>query len=354
MPSRAEPALRPGGDIRRIVLFAPNWLGDAVMGLPALQTLRAAYPHAHLAVAARPSVAAVYAMTPGVAEVIALESRAGLSAVKPWRRDAARLAAGHFDLAVLQPNSFLAAWIAAQAKIPARWGFATDLRGRWLTRAFSRPAAGVHQAEYYLALTTAAGLTPEPRVARIVPPDTAVAAAAALVPSPPFVVLAPGAAYGRAKQWPPARYAELAHQLWRARSIASVVIGAGADRQAGQELRAALLALPGGGDTAAALVDLIGRTDLPTLAAVLARAHAVIANDSGAMHLAGAVGAPVVAVFGPTNEHQTAPLSASVDGPPARLAIHQVWCRPCMLRECPLGHVCMLGVSAADVAALVP
>ena len=122
----------------------------------------------------------------------------------------------------------------------------------------------------------------------------------------------------------------------------------------GQELRAALLALPGGGDTAAALVDLIGRTDLPTLAAVLARAHAVIANDSGAMHLAGAVGAPVVAVFGPTNEHQTAPLSASVDGPPARLAIHQVWCRPCMLRECPLGHVCMLGVSAADVAALVP
>ena len=86
------------------------------------------------------------------------------------------------------------------------------------------PAAGVHQADYYLALTTAAGLTPEPRVARIVPPDTAVAAAAGLVPSPPFVVLAPGAAYGRAKQWPPARYAELAHQLWRARSIAAAAM----------------------------------------------------------------------------------------------------------------------------------
>lgn len=338
----------------RLVLFAPNWLGDAVMGLPALQSLRTAFPEAHLAVAARPSVAAVYAMTPGVAQVIPLESRAGLSAVKPWRRDAVRLEAERFDLAVLQPNSFLSAWIAAQAKIAERWGFATDLRGRWLTRAVPRPAAGLHQADYYLALTTALGLPPAPRVARLVPPPNAVEAAAGLVPARPFVVLAPGAAYGRAKQWPPARYAELAHQLWRARGIASVVIGAGADRQAGQELREALVSLPGGSDTAASLVDLIGRTDLPTLAAVLARAHAVVANDSGAMHLAGAVGAPVVAVFGPTNEHQTAPLAASVDAPPARLAIHQVWCRPCMLRECPLGHLCMLGVSAAEVAALVP
>lgn len=354
MRSLAEAALRPGGEGGRLVLFAPNWLGDAVMGLPALQTLRAAFPDAHLAVAARPSVAAVYAMAPGVSQVIALESRAGLSAVKPWRRDAARLEAERFDLAVLQPNSFLSAWIAAQAKIPARWGFATDLRGRWLTRAFPRPASGLHQADYYLALTTAAGLPATPRVARLVPPAAAIEAAAALVPSRPFVVLAPGAAYGRAKQWPPARYAELAHQLWRGRAIASVVIGAGADRLAGQELRDALLALPGGSDTAASVVDLIGRTDLPTLAAVLARAHAVVANDSGAMHLAGAVGAPVVAVFGPTNEHQTAPLTAAVDAPPARLAIHQVWCRPCMLRECPLGHGCMLGVSAAAVAALVP
>lgn len=354
MRSLAEAALRPGGEGGRLVLFAPNWLGDAVMGLPALQTLRAAFPAAHLAVAARPSVAAVYAMVPGVAQVIALESRAGLSAVKPWRRDVARLEGERFDLAVLQPNSFLSAWIAAQAKIPERWGFATDLRGRWLTRAFPRPAAGQHQADYYLALTAAAGLPATPRIACLTPPASAVESAAALVPSRPFVVLAPGAAYGRAKQWPPARYAELAHRLWRTRSIASVVIGAGADRLAGQELREALLALPGGSDTAAALVDLIGRTDLPTLAAVLARAHAVVANDSGAMHLAGAVGARVVAVFGPTNEHQTAPLTASVDAPPARLAIHQVWCRPCMLRECPLGHGCMLGVSAADVAALVP
>jgi heptosyltransferase-2 len=87
---------------------------------------------------------------------------------------------------------------------------------------------------------------------------------------------------------------------------------------------------------------------------VLERASAVVANDSGAMHLAGAVGAPVVAIFGATNEHHTAPLVASVTHPPPRLAIHDVWCRPCMLRECPLGHRCMRGVSAAQVLSLIP
>ncbi len=341
-------------DPGRLLVVVPNWLGDSVMALPALQTLRTRYGGAHLAVAARPSVAALFAMVPGVQQVVTLESRAGLSGVRQWRRDVARLAAEHFDLAVLFPNSFLSAWITAQARIPERWGYATDLRGRWLTRAFKRPPADIHQADYYLALTTAAGLVPAPRLARLVPPATAVEAARALVPQRDYVVLAPGAAYGRAKQWPPERYATLAVTLWRTRGITPVVIGAGGDRAAGTELAAALATLPGGSETAGVLVDLIGKTDLATLAAVLAGARAAVANDSGAMHLAGAVGTTVVAVFGPTNEHQTAPLAASPDQPPARLAIHPVWCRPCMLRECPLGHACMLGVASADVAALIP
>jgi heptosyltransferase-2 len=166
--------------------------------------------------------------------------------------------------------------------------------------------------------------------------------------------MAPGAAYGRAKQWPPERFAELAAALWRTRGLATVVVGAGGDAAASGELREALAHLPGGRPASTALVDLVSRTDLATLAAVLERARAVVANDSGAMHLAGAVGTPVVAIFGATNEHHTAPLVASLDQPPPRLAIHDVWCRPCMLRECPLGHRCMRGVSAAQVLALIP
>lgn len=338
----------------RVVVFAPNWLGDAVMALPAVQTIRAAHPAAHLAVAARPSVAALFAMVPGIDAVIALESRAGLSSVRQWRRDATALQAGRFDLAVLLPNSFLSAWIASHAGIPDRRGFSTDMRGRWLTAAVPRPKGDLHQADYYLALTTALGWPAAPRVAQVVPPAAAIESARALVPSRPFVVLAPGAAYGRAKQWPPERYAALAALLAGRRGLASVIVGAGADRAAGDELVAALADTPGGSSAAASLVKLIGRTDLPTLAAVLSLAHAVVANDSGAMHLAAAVGAPVVAVFGATNEHHTAPLPGAAAAPAPRIATTHVWCRPCMLRECPLGHQCMRGVSALDVAALVP
>ena len=338
----------------RIVVLAPNWLGDAVMALPALHTLRDHYPNAQLTVAARPSVAPLYGMVPGVAAVLPLESRGGFSQVRLWRRDAARLAAGRFDLAVVFPNSFMSAWVTAQARVPERWGFDTDLRGRWLTKALRRPAPSVHQADYYLALTTAAGLAPSARVARVVVPEPARAVAAALLPRCEIVVLAPGAAYGRAKQWPPERFAALAHQLWRTRGVAPVLVCAGGDAVAGVEVREALTLLPGGSETAAALVDLIGKTDLTTLAAVLAQARVVVANDSGAMHLAGAVGAQVVAIFGPTNEQQTAPLTSASDGPTPRLAIHHVWCRPCMLRECPLGHMCMRGVTPEHVASLIP
>jgi heptosyltransferase-2 len=185
-------------------------------------------------------------------------------------------------------------------------------------------------------------------------PESARERAASLLPAGDVVVLAPGAAYGRAKQWPPDRFAALACALWHGRGLAPVLVGAGGDAAAGVEMRQALAGMAGGAGTAAAIVDLIGQTDLATLAAVLARARAVVANDSGAMHLAGAVGAPVVAIFGPTNERQTAPLTAALDAPPPRLAIHHVWCRPCMLRECPLGHMCMRGVTPDHVAALIP
>jgi heptosyltransferase II len=341
--------------VGRAVVFAPNWLGDSVMALPAIQSLRIHYPAARLAVAARPAVAALFAMVPGVDEIVPLDSRAGLSSVRQWRRDATRLGQGGFDLALLLPNSFLSAWIASNAGIAERWGYATDLRGRWLTKAIARPRTDLHQADYYLALTTALGLPATPRVAKVVPPPAAVNAARGLVPATrPFVVLAPGAAYGRAKQWPPSHVAALVLDLWRRRQWPSVLVGAGADRTAGDEVLDALDALPGGRAASSAVVDLIGRTDLPTLAATLSLAHAVVANDSGAMHLAAAVGTPVVAVFGATNEHHTSPLPAALDAPAPRIAVHHVWCRPCMLRECPLGHQCMRGVEPSQVAALLP
>jgi heptosyltransferase-2 len=94
-----------------------------------------------------------------------------------------------------------------------------------------------------------------------------------------------------------------------------------------------------------AVIDLTGRTSLLALAGVLALAERVLANDSGAMHLAAALGTPTVSVFGPTREWATAPLG------PHRILTHEVWCRPCMLRECPLDHRCMTGVTPQRVIA---
>jgi heptosyltransferase-2 len=155
----------------------------------------------------------------------------------------------------------------------------------------------------------------------------------------PFVVLAPGAAYGRAKQWPPERFAELAHMLARDQ-VTTILVGSKGDLRACHEIA-----------RLAPAVDLAGRTDLQTLAAVLSLARAVVSNDSGAMHLAAATGARVTAVFGPTNEQKTSPLAAAAEAPRPTVVINDVWCRPCMLRECPLDHRCMTGIHAARVHA---
>ena len=122
------------------------------------------------------------------------------------------------------------------------------------------------------------------------------------------------------------------------RGARAVLVGAASDREIARAIQSAL-------DPAAraAVVDLVGRTDLATLMAVLARCATVVANDSGAMHVASAVGRPVVAIFGPTDERATAPMG------PHTLVRHDVWCRPCLLRACPIDHRCLRRIDAADV-----
>jgi heptosyltransferase-2 len=164
----------------------------------------------------------------------------------------------------------------------------------------------------------------------------------------PIVALAPGAAYGSAKRWPSSAFADLAAGL-ADEGVACVIVGAAADRRTRDEVSRAI-----GGRTR--LLDLVGQTDVPTLAGVLASCRALVANDSGALHLGAALGVSVTAVFGPTDERLTAPRSR-VDqepgtrnqGPYVSVLTHSVWCRPCMLRECPLDHGCMKGIDVPRV-----
>lgn len=322
---------------RRLVVLAPNWLGDAVMALPLFCDMRRAWPETTIVVAARASVAPLFAMVTAIDEVATLGHD----------DDVARLRDGRFDAALLLPNSFSSAWLVTRAHVPERWGYARDLRSPILTKAIRRPRDYGHQVEYYQALGTALGIAAGPPFAAIAVTADARSAARGLLRASgvaerhPFVVFAPGAAYGRAKQWPPRHFAELATQF-AADNVATVLIGAKGDAAACAEVAQQTRA-----------INLVGRTDLPTLAGVLAEARAVVANDSGAMHLAAAVGVPVTAIFGPTNERKTSPLRAGPDAPTPTIVSTEVWCRPCMLRECPIDHRCMTRISAARVHAAI-
>jgi heptosyltransferase-2 len=266
-----------------------------------------------------------------------------------WQVRAPELDSGAFDTAVLLPNSFATALIARNARIPERWGFATDWRGRLLTRALPKPRNTTHQSEYYQALTAGLGIPTGPAFATAWPDaDHArqILKNVGLDLDEPFVVFAPGAAYGRAKQWLPERFAELADLIINERGWSVLMVGSDADRSACADVAARL---PATGNRINRLIDLSGNTDLPSLAGVLSLARAVVSNDSGAMHLAGAVGTKVVAIFGATNENRTSPLSSGADAPRPAIVSHDVFCRPCMLRECPIDHRCMSGISARTV-----
>jgi heptosyltransferase II len=340
---------RVGPIPQTIVVLTPNWLGDAVMALPAVAAVRHHCASATLVVAARTSTAALFRMVAGVDAVISLDVRGGWPGASAWRAEALALSAAHADAALLLPNSFRSAWTVRRAGILERWGFAADLRGPLLTRAVRKPRGRMHQSDYYLSLVSALGMAPAGGPARIVVPPEASRRAADLLArhgvgdDAVVVGMAPGAAYGRAKQWPPERFGRLARLLHERRGVVSVLVGARADRAAGDEIA------PG-----PHLVDLIGQTDLPLLAGLMARFRAFVSNDSGAMHMAAAVGLPVTAIFGSTDERATAPLGPATGAAPAHeILTCDVWCRPCMLRECPIDHRCMTGIEPERVSEAV-
>lgn len=324
---------------QRLVVRAPNWLGDAVMALPALESLRAALPAAHVTIAASGSIAPMFEENTSAAPdaVLTIGDRAN---------EAKLLASGTFEAALLLPNSFRSAWDARRSGIRDRWGMSRNLRRMLLTRAVARPRGKVHQSDYYLALVRGLGFEVRESLPRIsVRPHTVsrvdvlfsrhgVDAAARIVG------FAPGAAYGHAKRWPPSRVAQVIERVTREHHATCVLVGAAGDRDAGREIESAL-------PPDVRVVNLIGQTDLRQLIGVLARCAAFVSNDSGAMHLAAALGVPVTAIFGPTDERVTAPLGNH------DVLVHQVFCRPCMLRDCPIDHRCMKGITADAVLAAV-
>lgn len=329
--------MKPGAATTGAVL-APNWLGDAIMCLPALQTLRRVRPEVAWTVLARPAVAPVFRLARLDMEVVALPAARSL-----------RLPQVRPQEVVILPNSFHSALLAWRLRARRRIGYARDGRGFLLRPALPPPPPGSlpgHESFYYLELLRRAGLiealpeeTPALRVA-LHPAAEAVEHWRRQL-GPGTVALHIGATFGTAKRWLPERFAALASEL-AAGGASVVLIGSMAERELARQVRMQT-ANPAG------IRNFTGETTLEDLAALLAASDLLVSNDSGPMHLAGAVGTPVVAIFGSTNERETYPLAM-----PRRLKLIKapgVSCSPCKLRDCPIDHRCMTRISVAEVRA---
>jgi len=327
----------------KILVRATNWIGDAVMSLPALRAIRGRFPEAQIALLAKPWVAALYEGEGSIDRVVPLEGAPGARDLAVKWRLSRQLRRERFDLTVVFPNSFESAavvWLAGAKRIV---GYARDARGLLLPEAVEVPEPGEiprHESFYYLELLRRAGLIdslPDIREIRFDGIPEARCRGERLFAKygvqQPVIGVSPGAAYGAAKRWLPERFGEAAARLAARIGGSVAVFGSAAEAALCDEVARRANGRNFAGQTA--LRDFIDMT---------AACRLFLTNDSGAMHIASALGVPSVTVFGPTNEAATGPL-----GDAARLVREPVECAPCLLRECPIDHRCMTRVTTDRV-----
>jgi heptosyltransferase-2 len=314
-------------DFSNILIRATNWVGDAVMSLPALRAIRERFPTARIAILAKPWVADLYGRESFCDEIILYSGQS------PWRTGH-QLRARRFDCDILLQNAFEAAWIAWLARIPTRIGYKRDARQLLLTRAVDVPKPGEiprHERFYYLELLRRAGLIDS------LPACEAIRMNPGTSPRRKRVIgVSPGAAYGTAKRWLPERFAEAAGELARVRGASIALFGSKTERDLCEQVAQLL--------NGHQVTNFAGHTTLAQFIDLAAGCELFLTNDSGSMHIASALGVPTVAIFGATDDTTTGPTGLN-----ARVVRHPVECSPCLLRECPIDHRCMTGVSAERV-----
>jgi heptosyltransferase II len=325
--------------MKKILMRGPNWVGDAVLAIPAMKAIRRKFPDAEITLLVRPWVAGVFTAAPFINRVWTEPKPVG---VGDWMRISRSIRQERFDCALLFPNSFESAAMMLVGRVPQRIGYATDGRSWLLTRSLKPSNEKRHQVHYYLELAAAVSAPVEnPSIEIEASPEEKSQArklltSAGVDPQRNFLVLNPGAAYGSAKRWGEERFAEAGDTLAAEFGIDVAIIGSEKERSIAERIQRLMRAR---------VVVLNGRTSLETLIGVISESSLVLTNDSGPMHLSAALGVPTVAVFGPTEHFATGPF-----GPRARIVREPVDCSPCMLRDCPIDHRCMMRVSAQMVA----
>jgi heptosyltransferase-2 len=347
--------------VRRLLVRGTNWVGDSVMSLPALRQVRQLFTQAHISLLVLPWVSGIYEEADYVDEVL-IYDREGAHRGLPGRFRLIRsVREQQFDAVLLLQNAFEAAFLAWLARIPIRAGYNRDGRGWLLTHSvpIDPRTLKLHQSYYYLDLIDQ--LVQRNRVALSVPasrseagrpvsslPDISLfvgsgrrqAARNRLQEqginfSRKVVGVNPGAFFGSAKRWPGERYADLLDRLRERHGAQVVVFGAPNEAAIAQQIRAAMRHQA---------ILLTGKTQLAELIAMIGCCDLFITNDSGPMHLAAALRVPTLAIFGPTDEIATGPLSST-----AVVLNKKVECSPCLLRECPIDHRCMTRITVDEV-----
>ena len=331
----------------KIMIRATNWVGDAIMALPALRAVRQHHPGATISIVARPYVADIYREQQVSDELIPYDPSGEHRGWTGREKLASDLRSRNFDVALLLQNAFDAAWLAWRAQIPQRIGYARDARTPLLTKAISVPKPGEippHEKFYYLELLRRAGwldqLTDEPQITLRVPDAARQRATQTLLeagsrPHALRIAVGAGASYGSAKCWPPDRFAKSLNALLSRTDADIILFGTPGELPVSVGIAAELQRAP---------INLTGKTSIADLPGLLSQCHLFLGNDSGAMHVAAAVGLPVVAVFGPTDPNGTAPVT-----PRVAIVQQKPYCSPCFLRRCPTDHRCMTAVTPAMV-----
>lgn len=340
-----SPATIPGGKINLLVRV-PNWLGDGMMATPAVTAVRGIFPKARLSVLGKPAYADFWRNFPGVDGFVGLEK--GLAG---FGRTLAALKKNSYDAALILPTSLSSAFLAFAAGIPVRIGWGGEGRELFLTRVVPHPEPRKkHLVWEYLELVRA-GLEAPLRGGEAVlhAPVTGEALRglrriwedAGVRPGSSFIALAPGATYGAAKRWPLPYWRELIQRLLAARKETILIIG-------GLEEEAYLRPLLEAATAGKRLHLLAGRTSPTLLAALLSRCKLLVTNDTGPMHVAAAVGTPVVALFGSTSPAWTRPFGTGHE-----VIYKHLDCSPCFQRTCPIGYKCLHAIPVEEVLGAV-
>jgi len=322
----------------KILVRVPNWLGDTMMASPAVTRLKKGVPGARVTVLCRPAFEAFWKASPGVDDVMVLGRF--FDTVRALRERA-------FDAALVLPSSFSSALMVFLARIPKRMGFGMEGRGLLLTKAvdYSSRRSKHLVFEYMDLLAAAFDIRPKSgeKVALAAPVAKEAACEASgllkslkVKPGPGYIALGPGATFGPAKRWPAEYWRVLIERLLSERKEQLLVLG-GVEEEG--FLKALLSGFPEN-----RLHLLAGRTSVPVLTALLSKCRLLVTNDTGPMHVAAAVGTPVVAVFGSTSSIWTRPW-----GTGHRVLSVAAPCSPCFQRKCNIGYPCLRGVTPEAV-----